>query len=51
MWLRSGIAVAVTLIKTLGWKLPYAVGVALKRQRDKKRKYRGGSLSFCCGSA
>ena len=37
MQLRSCIAVAVALIQPLAWKLPYAMGVALKRQKKKKK--------------
>ena len=33
MWLRSGIAVAVALIRSLAWEPPYASGMALKRQK------------------
>ena len=39
LWLWHGSA-AVALIKPLAWEPPYAVGVALKRQR-KKEKERG----------
>ena len=35
--LGSGIAVAVVLIRSLAWEPPYATGVALERQEDKKR--------------
>ena len=30
-WLRSHVAVAVTLIRPLAWELPYATGAVLKR--------------------
>ena len=39
--LGSGVAVAVAavaLIRPLAWKLPYALGVALKRPKKKKRR-------------
>ena len=43
-WLRSGVVVAVAVAETsscssirpLAWEPPYAVGVALKRQKNKK---------------
>ena len=45
MWLGSGVAVAVVyrqaaaaLIGPLAWEAPYAVGVALKRRKTKKKK-------------
>ena len=43
MWLRSSIAVAVcrpaaiALIRPLAWEIPYAVGVALKSKKKKKK--------------
>ena len=43
-WLGSGFVwlwykpAAVTLIRPLAWKPPYAAGAALKRQKDKKKK-------------
>ena len=37
MWLRSGVAVAVAPIRPLVWKPPHASGVALKRQKKKKK--------------
>ena len=37
MQLQSGIAMA--LISPLDWELPYAMSVALKRPKKKKRKY------------
>ena len=40
MWLGSGVAMAVAAaapIRPLAWKPPYAAGVALKRQKKKKR--------------
>ena len=36
MWLRSHIAVAV--IQPLAWKLPYAMGAALKSKRKRKKE-------------
>ena len=48
-WLRSGIAVvlvyvgrrlvATAPIRPLAWELPYALGVALKRQKKKSNEY------------
>ena len=46
MQLRSGVAVAVVfagscssaLIRPLAWDPPYAMGAALERQKDKKKK-------------
>ena len=40
MWLRSYIAVAVatTPIRPVAWEPPYAVSVALKRQKKKKKE-------------
>jgi len=40
MWHGSGVAVAaaVALIRPLAWESPYAVGVALKRQKTKNKK-------------
>ena len=35
LWCRP---VAIALIRPLGWELPYAMGVALKRQKKKKKK-------------
>jgi len=43
MWLESHVTVAVALapaevpIRSLAWELPYASGVALKRQEIRKR--------------
>ena len=37
LWLWCRLA-ATALIGPLAWKLSYAVGVALKRQKDKKKK-------------
>ena len=43
-WLGSGIAwlwcrlAAISLIRPLAWEPPYAMGVALKRQKTKKNK-------------
>ena len=37
LWLRHGI-VATALIRPLAWEPPYAAGMALKRQKDKKKK-------------
>ena len=43
---------AAALIRPLAWELPYAMGVALKRQKDKKRKKRKRKRgSSHCGSA
>ena len=36
MQLESGVAVAVVSIQPLDWELPYAMGVALKKQKKKK---------------
>ena len=43
MWIRSGMAVVYRLaaaapIRPLAWKLPYAMGMALKRQTDTDRQ-------------
>ena len=38
LWLWCRLA-AIALTKTLVWELPYAAGVALKRQRKKKGKF------------
>ena len=35
LWCRPA---AVSLIRLLAWELPYAVGVALKKQKKKKKK-------------
>ena len=35
LWRRPA---ATALIRPLAWELPYAEGVALKRQKDKKKK-------------
>ena len=35
LWHRSG---AVALIRSLAWELPYVTGVALERQKKKKKK-------------
>ena len=35
LWCRSA---ATALIRPLAWELPYAVGVALKKQKTKKKK-------------
>ena len=35
LWCRWA---AVALIRPLAWEPPYAVGVALKRQKDQKQK-------------
>ena len=35
--LRSGIAEAEAPIRPLAWELPYAVGLVLKRQKQKKK--------------
>ena len=46
MQLKSPIAVtwcrpaAIALAQSLAWELPYAVGVALKRQKKKRKKER-----------
>ena len=37
MWLWCRLA-AIALIRSLAWELPYAVGVALKRQKSKNKK-------------
>ena len=45
MWLRSRVAwlwcrlVAAALIQPLAWELPYALGVALKKEKKKKKKH------------
>ena len=36
MQLESGVAVAVVSIQPLDWELPYAMSVALKKQKKKK---------------
>ena len=41
MLLRSGIAVAVAIIKPLAWELPYAIGAAVG---EKKKKTASGNL-------
>jgi len=35
LWLRPA---AVALIRHLAWELPYAMGMALKRQKTKNKK-------------
>ena len=48
MQLRSGVAVAVCRpvaaapVQPLGWEIPYATGVALKRPKVKKKKKKKG---------
>ena len=37
LWCRPA---AVALVRRLAWELPYAVGVALKRQKKTKKKKR-----------
>ena len=37
LWLWCRLA-AIALIRPLAWELPYAAGVALKRQKKKERK-------------
>ena len=39
LWLWHGLA-AVAPIRPLAWELPYAMGVALKRQKDPPQKKR-----------
>ena len=39
LWLWCWLA-AVALIQPLGWELPYAMGVALKKRKKKKEKKR-----------
>ena len=39
MWLGSRVAAAAAQIQPLAWEPPYAVGVALKRKRDRERKF------------
>ena len=31
---------AIALIRPLAWELPYAMGMALKRQKKKKKKFK-----------
>ena len=38
LWLWCRLA-AVALIQPLAWELPYAVGVALRRPKKKKKKF------------
>ena len=35
LWCRPAV---VALIRPLAWELPYAMGAALKRQKDEKKK-------------
>ena len=35
LWCRPA---AVALIRPLAWELPYAIGAALKRKKEKKKK-------------
>ena len=44
LWLWHRL-VATALIRPLAWELPYASGVALKRQKDKKKIKRKGNIS------
>ena len=39
LWLRRRPAV-IALIGPLAWELPYASGAALKRQKNKNKKYK-----------
>ena len=49
LWCRPA---ATATIRPLVWEPPYAMGVALKRQKDKKRKKRKRKRgSSHCGSA
>ena len=44
MWLGSQVAVALAAtvpIGPLAWELPYAMGAALKRQKEKRYKLEG----------
>ena len=43
LWCRPE---TVVLIRILPWEPPYAVGVALKRQKTKKKKFTGGSVNY-----
>ena len=43
LWLWRKLA-AIVPIRPLAWELPCAVGVALKRQKDKKKKKIKGSM-------
>ena len=38
LWLWGRLA-AVALIRPLAWEPPYAMGMALKRQKTKKKKF------------
>ena len=46
LWCRP---TAAAPIRPLAWELPYATGVALKRQKRQinKRKHKNESLEFC----
>ena len=48
VWLGSGIAVAVAVAGTYTSELPYALGVALKRQKKKKKAFVAFPL-WCSG--
>ena len=42
LWCRPA---ATAPIQPLAWEPPYAVGMALERQKDKKKKKRTGNLN------
>ena len=44
LWLWCRLA-AVTLIQPLAWEPPYAVGVALEKTKDKKKRRRESGVS------
>ena len=37
LWLWCGLA-AVALFRPLAWELPYAVGAALKKEKERKKR-------------
>ena len=50
IWCCCGSGVSMAPIRPLAWEPPYAAGVALKRQKDKKKKERSYLLNFAIGS-
>ena len=38
---------ATSLIQPLAWEPPFAMGVAIKRQKDQKKKKKGALNFFC----
>ena len=44
LWHRPA---AIAPIRPLGWEPPYAVGTALKRQKDQKKKKKECLLQHC----